>query len=122
MIKKELTELQARLMYKMQIYKWSNRNRNIMNEMDLIRKKIPFFYINAGRLAVSGFIKTIDGDYEVYVIGIKNVLRKISLQYELPDAIIKRKRRIRNRNIWIIIFQGSELPEVLIQEILSFSP
>ena len=65
--------------------------------MDLIRKKIPFFYINAGRLAVSGFIKTIDGDYEVYVIGIKNVLRKISLQYELPDAIIKRNRRIRNR-------------------------
>ena len=122
MIKKELTELQARLMYKMQIYKWSNRNRNIMNEMELIRKKIPFFYINAGRLAVSGFIKTIDGDYEVYVIGIKNVLRKISLQYDLPDAIIKRKRRIRNRNIWIIIFQGSELPEVLIQEILSFSP
>ena len=42
MIKKELTELQARLMYKMQIYRWSNRNRNIMNEMDLIRKKIPF--------------------------------------------------------------------------------
>jgi len=122
MIKKELTELQARLMYKMQIYKWSNRNRNIMNEMDLIRKKIPFFYINAGRLAVSGFIKTIDGDYEVYVIGIKNVLRKISLQYELPDAIIKRNRRIRNRNIWIIIFQGSGLPEVLIQRILSFSP
>jgi hypothetical protein len=122
MIKKELTELQGRLMYKMQIYKWSNRNRNIMNEMDLIRKKIPFFYINAGRLAVSGFIKTIDGDYEVYVIGIKNVLRKISLQYELPDAIIKRKRRIRNRNIWIIIFQGSGLPEVLIQKILSFSP
>jgi hypothetical protein len=122
MIKKELTELQARLMYKMQIYKWSNRNRNIMNEMELIRKKIPFFYINAGRLAISGFIKTIDGDYEVYVIGIRNVLRKISLQYDLPDAIIKRKRRIRNRNIWIIIFQGSELPEVLIQEILSFSP
>lgn len=122
MIKKELTELQARLMYKMQIYRWSNRNRNIMNEMDLIRKKIPFFYINAGRLAVSGFIKTIDGDYEVYVIGIKNVLRKISLQYELPDAIIKRNRRIRNRNIWIIIFQGSGLPEVLIQKILSFSP
>ena len=122
MIKKELTELQARLMYKMQIYRWSNRNRNIMNEMDLIRKKIPFFYINAGRLAVSGFIKTIDGDYEVYVIGIKNVLRKISLQYELPDAIIKRKRRIRNKNIWIIIFQGSGLPEVLIQKILSFSP
>ena len=53
-------------------------------------------------MAVSGFIKTIDGDYEVYVIGIKNVLRKISLQYELPNAIIKRKRRIRNRNIWIL--------------------
>ena len=120
MIQRELIALQAGLMYMMQIYKWSKKNRSILNETELIRKNIPFFYINAGRLAVSGFIKTIDGDYEVNVIGIKNVMKKIALQYKLPNAIIKRDKRIRNNNLIIILYQGSSLPQDLFNEILSF--
>lgn len=122
MIESYCMNLQAKLHIKMKIRRWSNKKRNIMNELQLIEKKIPFIYINAGRLAISGFTNTIDGEYEIYVVGVRNILKKIDIHYALPDAICSRERRIRNNNLMIILFQQTPFPRDIINEILSFSP
>ncbi len=122
MIESYCIQLQARLYNIMKITKWSNKKRNIMNEMQLIQNNIPFLYINANRLAISGFTNTIDGKYEIYVIGVRNIMRKIDIHYQLPNAICKRKRRMRNNNLMIILFQQTPFPRDIVNEILSFSP
>jgi len=122
MIESYCMNLQAKLHIKMKIRRWSNKKRNIMNELQLIEKKIPFIYINAGRLAISGFTNTIDGEYEIYVVGVRNILKKIDIHYALPDAICRRERRIRNNNLMIILFQQTPFPRDIINEILGFSP
>ena len=79
-------------------------------------------YINASRLAISGYIKTIDGDYEMYIIGVKNIMRKINIHYALPTAILKRKKSIRNNNLLIILYQFTPFSTDIINKILGFSP
>ena len=121
-MERQLIELQSRLLNTMQIYRWSNKKRNILNELELISKNIPFMYINASRLAISGYIKTIDGNYEMYIIGVKNIMRKINIHYALPTAILKRKKSIRNNNLLIILYQFTPFSTDIINKILGFSP
>ena len=120
-IERDLIALQARLMYVMNIKKWTKCDRSICTELDLIRKKIPFFFMTAGRLAVGGFVNTIDGEYEICIIGIKNIMKRIALHHNLPKGIYLRNRRVRNNNIIIILYQGTRLPLDVIKEILYFS-
>lgn len=53
--------------------------------------KIPFIYLSASNLTISGFINTINGPYEQYIISVYDILNKIKLKKYLKNEINYRK-------------------------------
>lgn len=104
----------------MEIKYWSNKRRCITNEEYLYNNNIPFIYINASQLAISGFINCIDGNYEQYVLSVYDILNKIKIKKYLNIEIERRKKRKLNNNILIILQQWNTLPAVINNKIINY--
>ena len=117
---RKLSQIQRKIINLMNIYEWSNKRRCITNEQYLYENKIPFIYLNASRLAVCGYINSINGDYEQYVISVHDILNKLKLKKYLKVEIIKRKIRKKNNNIMIILYQWNILPKVINNKIINY--
>ena len=117
---RKLSQFQNKIIDKMNIYKWTNKRRCISNEEYLYNNNIPFIYLNASRLAISGFINCIDGNYEQYVISVYDILNKIKIKKYLKSEIQKRKIRKRNNNLMIMLYQWAILPKVINNKIINY--
>ena len=117
---RKISKLQRKILDYMYIVVWTHKKRNICNEEYLYDSRIPFIYISSSRLAISGYINTIDGYYEQYVISVYDVLNKIKISYQLKQEIKKRKIRKRNNNLFILLIQWANIPNELNNKILNF--
>lgn len=117
---RKISKLQRKILDYMYIVVWTHKKRNICNEEYLYDSRIPFIYISSSRLAISGYINTIDGYYEQYVISVYDVLNKIKIRYQLKQEIKKRKIRKRNNNLFILLIQWANIPNELNNKILNF--
>lgn len=117
---RKLSQIQRKIINLMNISEWSNKRRCISNEEYLYEHKIPFIYLNASRLAISGKIICIDGIYEQYVISVHDILNKIKLKKYLKNEITRRKIRKNNNNIMIVLYQWYILPKVINNKIINY--
>lgn len=119
-MRKKLSQIQVKIISIMKITKWSNKKRSILNEKYLYNNKIPFIYLNAGRLAISGFVNSINGYYEQYIMSVHDILNKIKLKKYLKKEIQKRKIKKINNNLFIIMYQWNTLPNNLNSKIINY--
>ena len=117
---RKISKLQRKILDYMYIVVWTQKRRSISNEEYLYDNRIPFIYISSSRLAISGFISTIDGYYEQYVISVYDVLNKIKIRHQLKQEIKKRKKIKRNNNLFILLIQWANIPNELNNKILNF--
>ena len=117
---RKISQIQRKILDIMYITVWTNKRRSISNEEYLYDNQIPFIYVSASQLAISGYIATINGYYEQYIISVYDVLNKIKLKTKLKIACFKRNRRIYNNNIMIILHQWNKLPKVINKYIINF--
>jgi len=117
---RKLSQIQRKIIDIMNISKWSNKRRCISNEEYLYNNKISFIYLNASRLAISGIINYIDGDFEQYVISVHDILNKMNLKKYLKDEITRRKIRKINNNIMFVLYQWNILPKVINNKIINY--
>ena len=117
---RKISQIQRKILDMMYITVWTNKRRSISNEEYLYDNHIPFIYVSASQLAISGYISTIDGYYEQYVISVYDVLNKIKIRHELKQEIKKRKKIKRNNNLFILLIQWANIPNELNNKILNF--
>ncbi len=92
----ELARLDIKVRDYLNVKKYHKISRHINHEMELIKKKIPYFWVNASTLVTGYIIKTIDGDILKPIIGINNLRDQRHLHYEFfinYDAFVERRRR-----------------------------
>ena len=109
----KISKIQRKILDMMYITTWSNKRRCISNEEYLYDNEIPFIYLSASRLAISGFINTIDGFYEQYIISVHDIVLKLKNKKYLIDEINYRKIKKRNENYLILLYQWNNLPTLL---------
>ena len=117
---RKISQIQRKILDMMYITVWTNKRRSISNEEYLYDNQIPFIYVSASQLAISGYIATINGYYEQYIISVYDVLNKVKLKTKLKIACFKRNKKIYNNNIMIILHQWNNLPKVINKDIINF--
>ena len=116
----KISKIQRKILDMMYITTWSNKRRCISNEEYLYDNEIPFIYLSASRLAISGFINTIDGFYEQYIISVHDIVLKLKNKKYLIDEINYRKIKKRNENYLILLYQWNNLPTILNNKIINY--
>ena len=91
----ELSILDVKVRNYLNISRYVSHPREIAFEMDLIKKKIPFFRMNANTLVTDYIIKTIDGELKHPIISFRKLKYKSNIHFELFDYyFILKKRRL----------------------------
>ena len=92
----QLSTLDIKVRDYLNVKKYRKISRHINHEMELIKKKIPYFWVNASTLVTGYIIKTIDGDILKPIIGIKNLRMQRHLHNDFfisYDAFVERRRQ-----------------------------
>ena len=106
------------------IKKYHKISRHINHEMELIKKRIPYFWVNASTLVTGYIIKTIDGDILKPIIGIKNlrVRRRLHNDFYISyDAFVERRRQKWLINAVSCLTITTKLPTDIIKYILKWT-
>lgn len=89
----ELSILDVKVRNYLNISRFVSHPREIAFEMDLIKKKIPFFRMNANTLVTDYIIKTIDGELIHPIISFRKLKYKSNIHFELFDYYFMLKKR-----------------------------
>jgi len=89
----ELSILDVKVRNYLNISRFVSHPREITFEMNLIKKKIPFFRMNANTLVTDYIIKTIDGKLTHPIISLRRLKYKSNIHHELFDYYFMFKKR-----------------------------
>ena len=91
----QLSTLDIKVRDYLNVKKYHKIPRYINHELELIKKNIPYFWMNASTLVTGYIIKTIDGDILKPIIGIRNLSMQRQLHndfYICYNAFVERRR------------------------------
>ena len=120
----QLSILDIKVRNYLNIKRFHKSPRHIYIEMDLIQKKIPYFWLNASTLVTGYIIKTIDGDILKPIIGIKNLRMQRHLHNDFfisYDAFVERRRQKWLINAVSCLTITTKLPTDIIKYILKWT-
>ena len=120
---RQLSNLDIKVRNYLDIKKFCKNNRTIDNEQYLIKKKIPYFWLNASTLVTGYIIKTIDGYIKKPVIGVRQLRRRNLLHLDLLDSQQRHMERFQHKcyiNALYSLSISSKLPSEIIRYILQF--
>ena len=89
----ELARLDIKVRDYLNVKRFYKSPRFVMEEIGLIQKKIPYFWLNASTIVTGYIIETIDGEIYKPVIGIKQLSLKRRIHYHLKEEILERIRK-----------------------------
>jgi len=92
----QLSTLDIKVRNYLNVKKYHKIPRYINHELELIKKNIPYFWVNASTLVTGYIIKTIDGDILKPIIGIRNLRMQRHLHNEFYisyNVFVERRRR-----------------------------
>jgi hypothetical protein len=92
----QLSTLDIKVRDYLNVKKYHKIPRYINHELELIKKNIPYFWVNASTLVTGYIIKTIDGDILKPIIGIRNLRMQRHLHNEFYisyNVFVERRRR-----------------------------
>ena len=120
----QLSTLDIKVRDYLNVKKYHKISRHINHEMELIKKRIPYFWVNASTLVTGYIIKTIDGDILKPIIGIKNlrVRRRLHNDFYISyDAFVERRRQKWLINAVSCLTITTKLPTDIIKYILKWT-
>ena len=120
----QLSILDIKVRNYLNIKRFHKSPRHIYIEMDLIQKKIPYFWLNASTLVTGYIIKTIDGDILKPVIGIRQLRRQRVLYLEIFDsynAFLERRRKKYLIMALCCLSKKTKIPSEVIRYILTWT-
>ena len=102
-------------------YKLYSILSNKPTENRICMSKEPYFFYNNTMICVGYKIKTIDGDYEISVIGYDDIRKKKRIKAELiENNIVEKFIAKRKISIFNCMRQNFKLPDELLENIMKF--
>ena len=101
----------------MNVTRWSHKCYDPQYEESLLINNIPYFFINAEKISTYGFVNTVQGEYEIRVIGVRNLVNKEKIHKEFRKALERR----RKNNTLILVMQLTQAPYEIANKIVNFA-
>tara|TARA_Y100001935_G_scaffold166187_1_gene136868 strand:+ start:1042 stop:1443 length:402 start_codon:yes stop_codon:yes gene_type:complete len=117
----ELAKLDIKVRDYLNVKRYFKSPRFIMEEIKLIQKKIPYFWLNASTIVTGYIIETIDGEIYKPVIGIKQLSLKRRIHFHLKEEILERIRKKYLFNIVCCLSTKTNLPQDVMKYILKYT-
>ena len=117
----ELARLDIKVRDYLNVKRFYKSPRFVMEEIKLIQKKIPYFWLNASTIVTGYIIETIDGEIYRPVIGIKQLSLKRRIHCHLKSEILERKRRKELFNVICCLSTKTKLPQDVIKYVLKYT-
>ena len=120
----QLSILDIKVRNYLNVKRFHKSPRHICLEMDLIKKKIPYFWLNASTLVTGYIIKTIEGEIVKPVIGIKQLRIQKVLHLEIFDnykAFLERRRKKYLIITLCCLSKKTKIPSEVIRYILTWT-
>ena len=117
----ELARLDIKVRDYLNVKRFYKSPRFVMEEIKLIQKKIPYFWLNASTIVTGYIIETIDGEIYKPVIGIKQLSLKRRIHCHLKSEILERKRRKELFNVICCLSTKTKLPQDVIKYVLKYT-
>ena len=117
----ELARLDIKVRDYLNVKRFYKSPRFVMEEIGLIQKKIPYFWLNASTIVTGYIIETIDGEIYKPVIGIKQLSLKRRIHSHLKEEILE---RIRKKHLFIIVCclsTKTNLPQDVMKYMLEYT-
>ena len=117
----ELAKLDIKVRDYLNVKKYYKSPRLVMEEIGLVQKKIPYFWLNAPTIVTGYIIETIDGEVYKPVIGINQLSRNRRLHIQLKREILERIRRKQLFNVVCCLSTKTHLPQDIMKYILEWT-
>jgi len=120
----QLATLDIKVRDYLNVKKYRKISRHINHEMELIKKRIPYFWMNASTLVTGYIIKTIDGDILKPIIGIRNLRMQRHLHNDFfisYDVFVERRRQKWLINAVSCLTITTKLPTDIIKYIFKWT-
>tara|TARA_Y100000817_G_scaffold282648_1_gene248088 strand:- start:1231 stop:1632 length:402 start_codon:yes stop_codon:yes gene_type:complete len=117
----ELARLDIKVRDYLNVKRFYKSPRFVMEEIGLIQKKIPYFWLNASTIVTGYIIETIDGEIYKPVIGIKQLSLKRRIHSHLKEEILERIRKKHLFNIVCCLSTKTTLPQDVMKYILKYT-
>ena len=120
----QLSTIDIKVRDYLNVKKYRKISRHINHEMELIKKRIPYFWMNASTLVTGYIIKTIDGDILIPIIGIRNLRMQRHLHNDFfisYDAFVERRRQKWLINAVSCLTITTKLPTDIIKYIFKWT-
>ena len=117
----ELAKLDIKVRDCLNVKRYYKSPRFIMEEISLIQKKIPYFWLNASTIVTGYIIETINGEIYKPVIGIKQLSLKQRVHNDLKIEILERIRKKHLFNIVCCLSIKTNLPQDVIMYLLEWT-
>ena len=117
----ELARLDIKVRDYLNVKRFYKSPRFVMEEMGLIQKKIPYFWLNASTIVTGYIIETIDGEIYKPVIGIKQLSLKRRIHSHLKKEILERIRKKHLLNIVCCLSTKTNLHQDVMKYILKYT-
>jgi len=117
----ELAKLDIRVRDYLNVKKYFKSPRFIMEEIGLIQKNIPYFWLNASTIVTGYIIETIDGEIYRPVIGIKQLSLKRRIHCHLKSEVLERKRRKELFNVICCLSTKTKLSQDIMIYLLGWT-
>ena len=120
----QLSTLDIKVRDYLNVKKYHKIPRYINHELELIKKNIPYFWMNASTLVTGYIINTIDGDVLKPIIGINNLSMQRRLHNDFfvnYDAFVERRRKKWLFNAVSCLTIKTQLPIDVIKYILNWT-
>ena len=117
----ELARLDIKVRDYLNVKRFYKSPRFVMEEIKLIQKKIPYFWLNASTIVTGYIIETINGEIYKPVIGIKQLSLKQRVHNDLKVEILERIRKKHLFNIVCCLSTKTNLPQDVMKYILKYT-
>jgi hypothetical protein len=120
----QLSTIDIKVRNYLNVKKYRKISRHINHEMELIKKRIPYFWMNASTLVTGYIIKTIDGDILIPIIGIRNLRMQRHLHNDFfisYNAFVERRRQKWLINAVSCLTITTKLPTDIIKHIFKWT-
>jgi hypothetical protein len=117
----ELARLDIKVRDYLNVKRFYKSPRFVMEEIGLVQKKIPYFWLNASTIVTGYIIETIDGEVYKPVIGIKQLSLKRRIHSHLKEERLERIRKKHLFNIVCCLSTKTNLPQDVMKYMLEYT-
>ena len=117
----ELARLDIKVRDYLNVKRFYKSPRFVMEEIGLIQKKIPYFWLNASTIVTGYIIETIDGEVYKPVIGIKQLSLKRRIHSHLKEERLERIRKKHLFNIVCCLSTKTNVPQDVMKYMLEYT-